>query len=133
MIMPFLIGIGLTLGFVSTSVFFGLHKERGAYPVTLIAIALFYIVFAFEHGSPSAIILNITIASLFIGSAVLGYVRGLYIVAFALIGHGAFDIIYQMVGNSPAPDWWAPLCLAADLILGGFLIYFLKTSKLLNR
>lgn len=133
MIIPFLIGVGLTLGFVAISIFFGLHKERGAYPVTLIAIALFYVVFAFEHGSLFAIIFNITFASVFIGSAVWGYARGLYIVAFGLIGHGAFDIIYQRVGNSPAPEWWGPLCLAADVILGGFLIYCLKTSKLLNR
>lgn len=133
MAIPFFVGFILTLGFIFVALLSGLSRDRGVYPATLIAIALFYVVFAFEHGSHTTIIFNIIVAALFIGSAIFGYLRGLYVVAYALIGHGIFDVIYHVSGDSPAPDWWAPLCVAADVVLGGFLIYALKTNKLSNR
>lgn len=132
MLTAFVIGLLLTAVFIGISVAVGLHKDRSVYVITLISIALFYVVFALEHGSVAEIILNICIAGLFIICALLGYIRGLYLVGFALIGHGIFDIIYPMTGNSPAPIWWPPFCLAVDVTLGLFLIFNLKTAKVKN-
>jgi len=73
------------------------------------------------------------IAVLFLTLAILGYVWSLYIVAFGLILHGVFDIIYMVSPTNPAPDWWGPLCLSIDAILGLFLIASIKMGFVDNQ
>lgn len=133
MIFPFIIGVVLTAMLLLISVMTGLARERGVYPVTLMAIALFYIVFAFEHGGPTEIIVQSMIGILFFLLAILGYKTSLYIVAAGLIMHGLFDMAYSGVASNPSPEWWAPLCLAIDVVLGVFLIFSIKIEKVENR
>ena len=130
MFIPFLIGLCLTLALIVISSAIGLDREKGVYPATLIAIALFYVVFAVEHGDTSQIISNIIVTSLFMGLAIIGYVKGLWLIALGLILHGLFDVAYLVLGASPAPEWWGPLCLAVDIVLGAFLIFLITKKKL---
>jgi hypothetical protein len=129
-LLPFGLGIILTTGLLFVSSIVGLHKDRGVYPVTLIAIALFYVVFAFEHGGVREIVFNSVVACLFLLFAIGGYVRSLWIVAIGLIIHGLFDVVYSESASSPAPDWWAPFCLSVDLLLGLFLAVLIWKNKI---
>jgi len=116
MVLPFLIGVALTVTLLGLAWITGL-----------------YVVFAFEHGGVREVIINSMIAVLFLTLAILGYVWSLYIVAFGLILHGVFDIIYVVSPTNPAPDWWGPLCLSIDAILGLFLIASIKMGYVDNQ
>jgi len=129
-LIPFGLGIFLTTGLLFVSSVVGLHRDRGVYPVTLIAIALFYVVFAFEHGGILEIAFNSVVACLFLLLAIGGYVRSLWIVAIGLILHGLFDVVYSASASSPAPDWWTPFCLSVDLLLGLFLAVLIWKNKI---
>ncbi len=129
-LLPFGLGIILTTGLLFVSTMVGLHRDRGVYPITLIAIALFYVVFAFEHGGVWEIAFNSVVACLFLLFAIGGYVRSLWIVAIGLILHGLFDVVYAASASNPAPDWWAPLCLTVDLLLGLFLVVLIWKNKI---
>lgn len=130
MIAPFLIGIALALVFLVVARFSGLDREKGVYPALLISIALFYVVFALEHGNTAQIIFNVFIAGLFIAAALLGYLKSLWIIAAGLILHGLFDAVYPAIASSPAPTWWAPFCLAVDVLFGLFLISMIIRNKI---
>jgi len=133
MIVPFVIGIVLTIGLLSVSWITGLYRERGVYVVTLIAIAFFYIVFALEHGDTTVVIVNTIVAALFVVLALFGYMRSLMLVALGLILHGVFDGVYLLSSTNPSPEWWGPFCFAVDIALGTFLILLIKTSKIANK
>lgn len=126
---PFLIGLSATVAAIIGAHWAGMANSRATYTTTLIAIALFYIVFAIEHGSPSTIIINILIAGGFIALALLGQRFSIFLVAIGLLGHGLFDVMYHASGDSPAPSWWAPLCLAVDVALGGYLLWRLYVAR----
>lgn len=128
---PFLVGAVLTVGFVAVSRIVGLHRERGVWTTTLISIALFYIVFAAENAEPSQILLQAAIASVFMGLALLGYMTSLWWVVAGLALHGIFDLVVWK--DSPAPDWWGPLCLAADVLLALSLAVWLRNKAVAER
>ncbi len=116
-VFPFITGIILTAIVLFLSHATGLYKSRGVYPVTLMAIAIFYIVFAAEHQGREGVIFQSLIAAIFFVLAFAGYVKSLWLVVIGLGAHGIFDVIYHGKDSNPAPDWWGPLCLGADLLL----------------
>lgn len=130
MFVPFMIGIVLTISLLLVSILVGLDREKGVYPTLLIAIALFYVVFAFEHGDLNQIILNSIVAGLFTLLALIGYRKSFTYIAIGLLLHGVFDVVYSTYANSPAPDWWAPFCLAIDVLLGLFLLFMMKKKRI---
>ena len=123
-----LIGLALTAGFLLVARLIGLHRDRGTWVSTLIAIALFYIVFAVQSGVAASIALHVSVATAFIGVALFGYVRSLWWVVIGLALHGGFDLVSVGSGANPAPSWWGPLCLGVDLLLAGSLAFWLYTN-----
>ncbi|MBB4660231.1 MULTISPECIES: hypothetical protein [Parvularcula] len=118
---PILIGISLAVPFLAVSWWTGLGKERAFYATLLMAIAFFYPVFAIGTDS-ATLAVNTSIAALFIGAAFYGYVRRPLVLPVALAVHAGFDVGVAQLGT-PAPSWWAGLCIGADLTLavGAFL------------
>ena len=129
----FLIGAGLTVAFMLVSRAIGLHRERGVWVTTLVAIALFYVVFAVQAGGRESIIFHIIIASGFIGMALYGFAKSLWWVVLALALHGAFDLAGICFEASPAPVWWGPLCFAVDVLLAASLAVWLKRNTVSAR
>ena len=123
-----LIGLALTTGFLVVARQLGFHKDRGTWVSTLIAIALFYIVFAVQSGGAASIALHVSVAAAFIGVALFGYVRSLWWVVIGLALHGAFDLVSVGSGANPAPSWWGPLCLGVDLLLAASLAFWLHAK-----
>ena len=125
-ILPFVIGVALTAASLLVFQILGLHRDRGASSTTLIAIALFYVVFSVEHGTVRVVIIQSALAFSFIALAMAGYRRSLWLVVAGLAGHGIYDIFAHSADWNPAPGWWGPFCLAVDLMLAGALAHWIR-------
>jgi len=122
-LLPFLIGIGLTIAVLGVNAAIGLHKERGVWPSLLIAIAAFYVVFAFEHSDHSGIALQSVIALGFMALALIGYKSSLWLIVAGLVLHGIFDAVSLAYTANPAPNWWGPFCIGVDGLLALMLCW----------
>ena len=118
-----LIGIVLGVIMVFAAKVTGFEKDRSFYPVVLIVIALYYVLFAFLSYDKVEILFEIAMALLFSALAVWGHHKGLKIVAVGLILHGIYDLSQ---GNIPfsadPPEWWPLFCLGIDVTLGIWLL-----------
>ncbi|MFO6463436.1 hypothetical protein [uncultured Jannaschia sp.] len=100
----------------------GMDRDRATGPLMLVAIALFYPVFAVENGSRAEVAIHAGIALAFLGAAIIGHRRGLALVGIAMMAHGAFDLAAHVLTDGPAPRWWGPFCLGVDVVLGAWLL-----------
>lgn len=132
MLVPLLYGLAISVATIFVARALKLDRDRATYACTMIAIALFYIVFAIEHGDPFTLIINIACALVFIVGALIGYKRSAALIAFLLIGHGVFDAIYHFGfhEHTPAPEWWAPFCFGVDFVFGGYLLWLQRFKPL---
>ena len=105
----------------------GIAYQRGTWVVTMVAIALFYVVFAVENGGPVEAALHAAIALAFIAMAILGGRGNPWWIVAALAGHGVFDAGAPLFVADPSPLWWGPFCLGVDLTLAAWLAVLLKT------
>lgn len=126
---PALIGMGLTGAALAAMRVTGLHAERGAQAAALIAIALFYIVFAVEHGGAADIAVQSLLALVFVALALWGFQRSLWWVVVGLGAHGIYDVAFHGHAANPAPDWWGPFCLGVDLVLAATLAVWIRRGE----
>lgn len=106
----------------------GLDQGRNFYPVVMIVIAFYYVLFAIMGGG-AALFLELAGALVFTAWAVVGFRTSLWFVVAALASHGIFDAFHAaLIRNVGVPPWWRDWCLAYDvgaaaclaaLILGG--------------
>ena len=105
----------------------GFDRDRAFYPVVLIVIASYYLLFAVMGGSMRAIIIESLVMTIFAVAAVVGFKSSLWIVAVALAGHGVFDFIHaSLISNPGVPPWWPAFCLTFDITIAaglGWLIF----------
>lgn len=100
----------------------GFDKERSFYPVVLIVIATYYILFAAMAQSPDALIAEVMAMLVFAVMAVLGFKRTHGLVAVGLAAHGLFDLVHSSAITNPGvPAWWPGFCLAFDLTAAAYL------------
>jgi ABC-type Na+ efflux pump permease subunit len=127
-ILPALIGAGV--GFILMLGFWraGFLAERSGLAVLLSAIAIFYPVFAAIEQDWSGLALHTLIFLGFTALALMGFRRGLYLIAGGLIAHAIFDAGLITLG-SPGPLWWPAFCAGVDLIAGIILIRLIQTQK----
>ena len=119
---PLLAGLafgGATIGVLRAN---SIASDRATGPILLAAIALFYPVFAVEPETGAEVAMPVAIALGFLGVAVLGHARDLWIVALAIAGHGLFDLAAHALSDGPAPRWWGPFCAGFDVVLGAWLL-----------
>jgi hypothetical protein len=132
--MEYLIGLFLSLAVAGLATIIGLDRERAFYPTALIVIASYYVFFAVMAASRRTLVIEIAIASGFLLLATIGYKRSLWLVAFALVGHGVFDIVHHILIENPGvPHSWPGFCLVFDVILGGLLVVRLWRRRLATR
>lgn len=116
--------IGVLLAGVSCGVarLVGFDRERAFYPVMLIVIATYYVLFAVMGADQPALLLELMIASAFTGAAVCGFRSNLWLVVVALASHGVFDFSHsQFFENTGVPVWWPKFCLTFDIAAAIFL------------
>ena len=117
--LPLFIGAAIAGGVGAFSRAVGFDRDRALYPVALVVIAWYYILFAAIDGSVRVLAVEGLAAAGFCVLAAVGFRRAPWIVAAGLVGHGLFDAVHgHIVANAAVPGWWPPFCAAADIGLG---------------
>lgn len=118
-----IVGILLAIAIVVSARLSCFEKDRSFYPVLLIVIALYYVLFAFQTFRKDEILFEVSVAIIFLFLAILGHHKNLRIIGLALILHGSYDLIHHSipVATNP-PKWWPLFCFGVDVVLGVWLL-----------
>lgn len=123
MLMPYLVGIVLSLAVAILAKSAGLDRDRAFYPTVVIVVASYGVLFAAISGSAPVLVGEALVMAAFTTVAVWGFQSSPRIVAMALIGHGVFDVFHaDMITNPGMPAWWPPFCMAYDVGAGLFMM-----------
>ena len=124
------VGVILALIVGGSATFFGLDRDRALYPVVVIVIASYYVLFAIMGGSVQILIIESAVAAVFLGLALAGFKSTLWIVVTALAAHGIFDLVHpHFYANPGVPVWWPSFCLAYDVVAAVYLAWLLASKK----
>jgi hypothetical protein len=127
MIMEYVVGIGLGLAACGLGTVAGLERDRALYPVMMIVIAFYYVLFAVA-GDAGALGVEVAIAMVFVGLAVIGFKTSLWIVAAALLAHAGLDTAHPLiVANEGVPAWWPMFCASIDAFAALYLAWRLSS------
>ncbi|WP_458791567.1 hypothetical protein [Yoonia sp. MH D7] len=107
----------------------GMLSERSGAAVLLVAIAIFYPVFAFAVADPMAILLHSTVFAGFAFLATRAFHLGLHLIAGGLIAHSIFDIIIGVV-HITGPVWWPAFCAGLDFTTGILILRLIQIGKI---
>jgi hypothetical protein len=127
----FLIGalLACAVGLFGTTV--GMDRDRSFYAVVTTVIASYYALFAVMGQSTHALVLESLVGAVFVAFAVAGFKKSLWILVFALAGHGVFDLVHAaIVANPGVPVWWPPFCLAFDVVAAVYLAGRLRKQRI---
>ena len=115
--MEYAIGIALAVVVFALGRFVGFDRDRGFYPVVMIVIAAYYVLFAAIDGSARTVIVETALGLVFAIVAVIGFKSRLWLVAAAMAAHGIFDFFLHehLVSNSGVPSWWPGFCGTIDI------------------
>jgi hypothetical protein len=103
-----------------------LDRDRAFYPTVLIIVASYYALFAVMGGSIHALLAESVGITIFLAAALVGFQGSLWLVVAGLAAHGVYDAFHAwMITNPGVPLWWAPFCLAYDVVAAGYLSYLL--------
>ena len=115
--MEYLIGAGLGLATAALGHLIGFDRSRNFYPVVLIVIASYYVLFAVQ-ASTAALWLEVVLFGAFFLVSIIGFRFSLWVVIVGLAAHGLFDMIHDtLIDNAGVPRWWPGFCLAFDVIV----------------
>jgi len=116
---PVIVGIALAPAIVALGRLSGLDRDRAMYPVALIVIAAYYVLFA-TMGGAQALPSELIAATVFIVIAIVGFRTNLWWAAAGITGHGLFDFVVhpQLIVNPGMPVFWPAFCGSIDVALG---------------
>lgn len=117
--MPYVIGFVLAPAIVVLGRLSGLDRDRALYPVALIVIAAYYVLFA-TMGGAQALPGELLAATVFLVVAIVGFRTSLWWVAAGIAGHGVFDWVVhpRLIANPGVPAFWPAFCGSIDVALG---------------
>ena len=117
--MPYVIGVALASTIVLLGRLSGLDRDRALYPVALIVIAAYYVLFA-TMGGAQALPGELIVATVFLVVAVVGFRTNLWWVAAGVVGHAVFDWVVhpRLIPNPGMPAFWPAFCGSIDVALG---------------
>lgn len=123
------LAVGLLLGAICAGVAMvaGLDRARASSVVLLIAIAVFYVVFAVE--AETHFVSQSLVSSIFVLAALVSYRTSLWGIAIGLATHALYDALSPTLG-APAPHWWPMFCLGFDVVLACAVAVWLATGRL---
>jgi hypothetical protein len=132
--LPVILGVVLALAIVALGRLSGLDRDRALYPVALIVIASYYVLFA-TLGGEQALWSEVLAATVFVVVAIVGFRTSLWWVAAGIVGHGAFDGVVhpRLIENPGVPAYWPAFCGSIDLALGLLLAILLLRGAIPER
>ena len=120
--MAALVGLVLALAVAAYAAALRLDRDRAFYPVVLIVVASYWVLFAAMSGSTRVILLEASFAGVFVAAASIGFKRSLWLVAAGLAAHGVFDVFHShLVVNPGMPAWWPAFCATYDVVAAAVL------------
>jgi hypothetical protein len=129
--MEYVVGVILGLAACGLGTIAGLERDRALYPVMMIVIAFYYVLFAVVGGDLGALVVEAAISIVFVCVAVIGFKTNLWIVAAALLSHAGFDAIHgQVVANGGVPGWWPMFCASIDAFAACYLAWRLLARRI---
>ena len=116
---PVIVGVGLAPVVVLLGRLSGMDRDRAMYPITLIVIAAYYVLFA-TMGGQQALTTELVAATVFIVIAIVGFRTSLWVSAAGIFGHGLFDFFVHphLTRNPGMPVFWPAFCGSIDVALG---------------
>jgi hypothetical protein len=124
------IGLVLALGLSVLATAVGLDRDRAYYPVVMVVIASYYVLFAVMGGSTRILVLESAVMGAFACVALLGFRFNLWLVVVALATHGIFDLFHaRLIASSAVPGWWPAFCLSFDVGAAGYLAWLLRRVR----
>ncbi len=130
----FAVGIGLALVVSGWAALVGFDRDRVFYPMLLVVIGAYYVLFAVMGGSVRAVVIETAILAAFAALAVVGFRWKLWVVAAGLAGHGVLDAVHgALVANPGVPAWWPAFCSAYDVTAAIVLLWLLRRRETLAR
>lgn len=132
--LPVLVGIALAPAVVALGRLTGLDRDRALYPVTLIVIAAYYVLFA-TMGGAQALPSELIAATVFVVVAIVGFRTSLWWVAAGIAGHGVFDwfVHPRLIANPGMPGFWPAFCGSIDVALGVLIAILLLRGAIPER
>jgi hypothetical protein len=131
---PVLIGIALAAAIVALGRLSGLDRDRALYPVALIVIAAYYVLFA-TMGGEQALPGELIAATFFVVVAIVGFRTSLWWAAAGIAGHGIFDWVVhpRLIVNPGMPVFWPAFCASIDVALGVLIAILLLRRAIPER
>jgi hypothetical protein len=134
--MPIFVGVALALAVAAFARITGLDRDRAFYPVVLIVVAHYYVLFAVLAGG-DGLFAELAIFAIFAVIAVLGFRISLWLAAAGLALHGLFDLTrHLLISAHGVPQYWPAFCMAFDLaaptVLAAILLLDKRGSDLLE-
>jgi hypothetical protein len=110
---------GIAVGVVNLAapVAFWWLDRATVYALSIVLIAAVYIGFAVADGRAKVIVVEVSVATVFVILAAAGITETAWILVAAFIGHGLKDLWQhrtQFVANT---RWWPPFCLVVDFFV----------------
>ena len=129
--MEYVVGIVLGLAVCGLGTGAGFERDRSFYPVIMIVVASYYVLFAVLGGDVPALYVELAISIGFGSLAVIGFKTNLWIVAAALAGHAGLDLVHdQAVTNAGVPVWWPMFCASIDVFMASYLAWRLYLKRI---
>lgn len=127
---PYLIGVALAVVTFVVLKVSKLDRDNGVYPVILIVIAAYYILFAAISGSWRVAMAESVGVLIFTAIALAGFRFSPWLVAAGIAAHGAYDSVHASLITDPGvPVWWPAFCGSIDIALGALLAFQLWRSS----
>jgi hypothetical protein len=124
---PYLIGLALALMVCALAAWVGFDRDRAFYPVLLVVVASYYVLFAVIGGERRALLVETIIMVAFVVVALIGFSRSLWLVVAALAVHGLMDVFHgALVTNPGVPAWWPSFCLTFDITAAAYLAWVIQ-------
>ncbi len=127
--LPYLVGIVLSIGVALFAMGVGFDRDRAFYPTVLIVVASYYVLFAAMSGSIQTVVVESVVMALFVIAAVAGFKGTPWVIVAALAAHGVQDAVHaHIVANAGVPAWWPAWCLAYDVGAAAALAWMLMRA-----
>jgi hypothetical protein len=108
----------------------GFDRDRAFYATILIVVGHYYVLFAAEAGSTSALIAELAGMTVFVALAVAGFKFTPWLIPAGLAAHGVFDLVHgYLVTNPGVPTWWPAFCGTYDVVIGAVVAALLIRDR----
>jgi len=98
------------------------------YALGLALIAAVYIGFAVADGRASVIVVESSVAAVFVVLAAVGVTGSAWLLVVGYIGHGLKDLWQHRSHYVANTRWWPPFCLVVDWVLAAVMVALIMLS-----